>query len=100
MKIIKKSFLIAGFLTLPVAAIQGKDQPQVGIEGLNLGYTSDWINKLAETTDKVDLLEIDFSSLKETVPNSGIFAPDTTGLKMNRVTPPKMDENMEKKPNG
>lgn len=39
MKIIKRLFLISGLLTLPVAVIQGKDKPQVGIEGLNLGYS-------------------------------------------------------------
>jgi hypothetical protein len=78
---------------------QGKDKPQVNIEGLNLGYTSDWIIKLSGTTDKLDLLEINFNSQKEVVPNSGIFIPDTTGLKMNRFIPPKIDENMEKKPN-
>jgi hypothetical protein len=50
MKTIKRLFLVSGFLTLPVAVIQGKDKPQVGIEGLSLGYTSDWIIKLAETT--------------------------------------------------
>ncbi|HEX2959647.1 MAG TPA: hypothetical protein VHO70_22615 [Chitinispirillaceae bacterium] len=100
MKAIKRLFLISGFLTLPVAVAQGKDKPQVTIEGLSLGYSSDWIIKLAETTDKVDLLKINFNSPEETFPNSDIFFPDTTGLKMNRVTPPKVDENMEKKPNG
>jgi hypothetical protein len=86
MKIINRLFLIAGFLTLSVAVVQGKDKAQVNIEGLSLGYTSDWIINLAEPTDRVDLLEINFGSLKETVPNSGISVPDTTGLKMNRVT--------------
>lgn len=100
MKTIKRLFLIPGFLTLLVAITQGNDKPQVNIEGLSLGYTSDWIIKLSGTTDRVDLLEINFNSLKETVQNSGIFVPDTTGLKMNKVTPPKVDENMEKKPNG
>jgi hypothetical protein len=33
------------------------------------------------------------------VPNSDIVVPDTTGTKMNKITPPKVDENMEKKPN-
>ncbi len=99
MKIITRLFLLAG-LTLFVTVIQGKDKSQVNIEGLNLGYTSDWIIKLAEQTDKVDLLEIKFSSLKETVANSDIVVPDTTGIKMKKVTPPKVDESMEKKPNG
>lgn len=100
MKTIKKLFLIAGFLTFSVTIVQGKDKSQVNIEGLSLGYTSDWIIKLAEQTDRVDLLEIKFSSLTETVPNSDIFVPDTTGFKMKKVIPPKVDENMEKKPNG
>jgi hypothetical protein len=100
MKTIKRLFLISGFLTFPVTVIQGKDKPQVGIEGFNLGYTSDWIIKLADPAQKVDLLEINFNSLKETVPNDDIFFPDTSGLKMNKVIPPKVDENMEIKPNG
>jgi hypothetical protein len=100
MKVITRLFLISGFLTLSVAVIQGKDKPQVNIEGLSLGYTSDWIIKLAESNDKVDLLEIDFSSPKDKVTGCDTFIPDTTGLKMNRFTPPKVDENMEKKPNG
>lgn len=100
MKIIKRLFLFAGFLTLSVTIVQGENKSQVNIEGLSLGYTSDWVIKLAEQTDRVDLLEIKFSSLKETVPNSDIFVPDTTGLKVKKVTPPKVDENMEKKPNG
>jgi hypothetical protein len=99
MKIIKKLFLFAGFLILSVTVVQGKDKSQVNIEGLSLGYTSDWVGKFAEVTDKIDLLEIKFSSLKETVPNSDVFVPDTTGLKMKKVTPPKVDVNMEKKPN-
>lgn len=100
MKTIKRLFLISVFLTIPVDVIQGKDKPQVNIKGLSLGYTSDWIVKLAGTTDKVDLLEINFSSLDKTVNNSDILSPDTAGLKMNRVTPSKVDENIEKKPNG
>jgi hypothetical protein len=100
MKIITKLFLIAGFLTLSVTNVQGKDKSQVNIEGLSLGYTSDWIIKLAEQTDRVDLLEIKFSSLKETVSNSDILVPDTTGFKIKKIIPPKVDENMEKKPNG
>jgi hypothetical protein len=100
MKTIKRMFLVAGVLTFPVTVIQGKDKPQVSIGGLGLGYTSDWIFKLAETTEKVDLLEINFNSFKETVPNKGIFSPDTTGLKLKKVTPPEVDENMEKRPNG
>jgi hypothetical protein len=100
MKHIKRLFLIPGFLTLLVVVTQGSDKPQVTIEGLSLGYTSDWINKLAGTTDKVDLLEINFNSHKEPVQNRGILVPDTTGLKMNRVIPPEVDKNMGKKPNG
>jgi hypothetical protein len=100
MKIIKRLFLIAGFFTLSITVVQGKDNSQVNIEGLSLGYTSDWVNKLAQATERVDLLEIKFGSLKESVPNSGIFVPDTTGLKMQKITPPKVDENMGKKPNG
>jgi hypothetical protein len=97
MKTTKRLFLIPGILIFLFAVTKGKDKPQVNIEGLGLGYTSDWIIKLAETTNRVDLMEINFNSLKETIPNSGIFVPDTTGLKMNRVEPPKIDENMEKK---
>lgn len=97
MKIIRL-FVIAG-LTLFATIIQGKEKSQVNIEGLSLGYTSDWIIKLAEQTDKVDLLEIKFSSLTEIVPNSDIVVPDTTGIRMKKVTPPKVDENMERKPN-
>ena len=100
MKNIKRFFLIAGFITLSVTVVQGKDKSQVNIEGLNLGYTSDLVFKLAELTDRVDLLEIKFNSLKEKVPNSDIIVPDTTGLKMKKVAPTKVDENMEKNPNG
>lgn len=100
MNIIKKLFLIACFLTVSVTVVPGKEKSQVNIQGLSLGYTSDLVIKLAELSDSDDLLKITFSPLKERVPDSEIFVPDTTGLKMKKVTPPKVDENMVKKPNG